>query len=301
MLTMVVLVAMGATASHLRLLPPGTRDAFEQFIMRVGVPALVVVEISGIRGASQLVVPAVSAWVAVAASATLVLALSRLLRWERRLTGTMLLIVPLGNTTLVGFPAVELFLGSEHLPAAIAFDQVGTFLAFASYGVVVASRFGSAPTTSLGGLVGRIFRFPPFVGLVTGLSFALVPGVQLPEMVLEVLRTLGATVVPLGLIAVGWRLEFTRRAWRPGLTATALGIKMLLAPVVVAAVLMAAGIERDAAAVGILQAGMPPMALSVVLVADASLDAEFASRTMVLGVAVALVTLPAVAAATALL
>jgi malate permease and related proteins len=71
--------------------------------------------------------------------------LARLARLDARTSGTLLLVVPLANTSFLGFPAVEALLGADHLPAAVVYDQLGSFLALATYGAVVAAATATRP------------------------------------------------------------------------------------------------------------------------------------------------------------
>src|SRR5690625_5558692 len=77
-----------------------------------------------------------------ALTAFLVWLTARWLRWSRSVTGAMLLIVPLGNTSFMGIPLIEALLGTEALPYAILYDQFGTVIALNTYGVLVAAWYG---------------------------------------------------------------------------------------------------------------------------------------------------------------
>jgi malate permease and related proteins len=217
----------------------------------------------------------------------------RLAGLDRVTTGTLLLVVPLANTSFLGFPAVEALLGADHLPPAVVYDQLGSFLGLATYGAVVASRYGSGPQPRLGDVVRRVVTFPPFIALVVAL--ALRP-VGVPTPIHEVAVQLGATVTPLAMLAVGLRLHLGREGWRPGVMVGALGLRLLVAPALVLAVASLVGGTGPAWAASVLESAMPPMVIAGVLAAQADLDAALASRLVGVGVLVSMVTLPAWAA-----
>jgi malate permease and related proteins len=207
---------------------------------------------------------------------------------------TLLLVVPLGNTSFLGFPAVEALLGRSHLPVAVVYDQLGSFLALVTFGTVVAGRAGAGPSPTVGAVVRRIVTFPPFLALAVALLALAVGG--LPGPVTEVAEVLGATVTPLAMLAVGSRLQLTGGAWRPGLLALGLGLRLVVAPAAVLGVALAVGASGIAWETSILEAAMPPMVIAGVLAAEAELDAVLASRLVGVGVLAAMATLPAWAA-----
>jgi predicted permease len=83
----------------LRRLPAFPRESaavLNNYVIYVPLPALVLLKIPGLAFSPALVTPALLPWAMLFASATAVLAASRLLRWDRGVTGSLLLLVPLG-------------------------------------------------------------------------------------------------------------------------------------------------------------------------------------------------------------
>jgi malate permease and related proteins len=236
---------------------------------------------------ARVLVPAVVAWGTLALLAGAVWVAAALLRLDRTTRSTLLIVVPLGNTSFLGFPAVEALLGVEHLPFAVVYDQLGSFLAIATYASLLAARLGS----TVGGPppLRRVVTFPPFLALVV--AMALRP-VGLPAPALEVAQVLGATVTPLAMLAIGLRLRLDAWGHQPAALATGLVLRMLAAPALVLAVLRAAEVEGAVYDVALLQSAMPPMVTAAVIASEAGLDGRLASALAGVGVLVAMATLP---------
>jgi malate permease and related proteins len=289
-LTVLALLLLGVAIGHFRWLPDGTSGLLDAVVVRFSLPALILAVLPQVELEAALVVPIVAAWGTTVVLAVLVWVLTAPLHLDPRVRATMLLVVPLGNTSFLGFPAVEALLGTSHLPAAVVYDQLGTFLALVTFGTVVAGRFGAGPAQTLRTVLRRVVTFPPFAALVVAVAATAAGG--LPRPIAEVAEVLGATVTPLAMLAVGARLRFGGGPWQPGLLTLGLGLRMLLAPalvLLVARVLDAGGIVWEAA---VLEAAMPPMVIAGVLAADADLDAELAARLVGVGVLIAMVSLP---------
>jgi malate permease and related proteins len=259
--------------------------------VRVSLPALILSVVPGLPLGADLLVPVAVAWGTLGVTAAAIVLVARLLRWDPVTRATLLVVVPLGNTSFLGFPAIEALLGPEALGPAVVYDQLGSFLALSTYASVLAIRAGRAP------LVGRprpawarMLAFPPFVALLVAV---LVRPVGLPDAVQAVAEILGATVTPLAMLAIGLRLELRSALRRPAPLAAGLLLRMVLAPALVlgaAAALGGSGLVWD---VSVLQAAMPPMVTAAVLAAQAGLDAKLASALAGVGVLVAMATLPA--------
>jgi malate permease and related proteins len=288
-LTVLVLLLLGIALGHWRLLPEGTSAVLDAVVVRLAVPGLVLAVVPELPLGPEIAVPVGAAWGTVALLAGLVWVWGRLAGWDPTTLGTMLVVVPLANTSFLGFPAVEALLGADHLPHAVVYDQVGSFLALTVYGSVLAGHYGAGSVPSVGQLGMRVLRFPPFVALLVGL--AAIP-FGLPAPVADVAGHLGAMVTPLAMVAVGLKLRLARDGWRPGLLAAGLGLRLVVAPAAVLAVALLVGGEGPAWSVAVLESAMPPMVLAAVLASSAGLDGELASRLTAVGVLASMATLP---------
>ncbi|WP_197911957.1 AEC family transporter [Kineobactrum salinum] len=220
----------------------------------------------------------------------LLLTLARLLRWSREITGALLIVVPLGNTSYLGFPLVQSFFGQEAMPYAVVYDQLGSFLALAAYAPVIAALYSPArETPSAAAILVRILTFPPFIALVVGL---LLRGVQLPPLADQLVNMLAATLIPVVMIAVGLQVtvRFQRRERLP--LTLALGIKLLLMPACAWLLWLAAGQDGLATRVAVFQAGMPSMISAGAIAIGAGLAPRLVAGTVGLGLMLSFASLP---------
>lgn len=289
-----LVVVLGCFAAGLiaRTALPRSRQLvpwLDHAVITVALPALILAKLPSLALGADLVVPVAAAWGGIAVAAGVVLLLGRRLGWPRATVGALLLVTPLGNTTFLGLPMVEALLGKAELSRALAFDQLGTFLALATYGSVVAAHWGHGER-GWGVVVTRLVRFPPFLAVLG--SFAL-RVVELPDGALDALGAVGRLVSPLAMLALGLRFRVGRSAHHRAAALWCLGTKMALLPLGVLATGAAAGGLSDPAwGASVLEAGMPPMVTAGVVAARAGLDDELATTVIGLGLVVALVTIP---------
>lgn len=290
MLTVVLLLAVGVALARVPGLPANMARALDVFVIWVALPGLVIALVPTLELSAGTVVPVAVAWGTLAISAVAVLALSRAAGWSRRTTGTLLLVVPLGNTSFLGIPAVEALLGVEHLPYAIVYDQLGSFLALTTYGAIVAGRYGAASRPSLAGTIRKVAAFPPFLALVAAVVM-IATGV--PDVLADLAGRVGATVTPLAMIAVGMRVGVPRLDASFAPLASGLVLRLAALPAAAYGVMLAVAGTGLAWETSVLEAGMPPMVTASVIAIDAGLDERLAANLVGVGVLTAMVTLPA--------
>ena len=293
MLTVLALLLLGVVAARLPAIPDRAPQTLDALVLWFALPGLILTEVPDLVLDASTAVPVAVAWGSLALLVVLVLLLSRARGWSARTTGTMLLVVPLGNTSFLGIPAVTALLGADHVGQALLYDQLGSFLALATWGTFVAARYGAGSSPTLGGTLRRIVTFPPFVALVA--AFVL-RGVVLPgtadEVLFGVADRLGAMLVPLTMLAVGMRLRLPS-AWgtfEPMLLG--LVLRMAAAPAAAYGVMRLLDAGGMAWQTSIFEAAMPPMVTAGVVATAAGLDEELSSALVGVGVLAALVTLP---------
>lgn len=300
-MVMVGLILVAAVAAGRWLRPPdGTVAGIDWVILHLALPAVIVRTIPGLELGGEALVPVATAWAMVGFGAVAVLVIARQAGWSRSVTGALMLVVPLGNTSFLGFPAVEALLGAEALPSAVLYDQLGTFLALTTYGTLVAARYGTAGDRSsgdeetpgadaLGAMLVRVVSFPPFVALVAGFALR---GVTLPTAVDGALELLSVTLTPLAMVSIGLRLaarRFERPTWP---VIVGLGLKMVAMPAIVLGVSAALGRSSTAWDVAVIESAMPSMVTAGIVATSAGLDEETVTSLVGVGLVLSLVTLP---------
>lgn len=290
MITVVALLGIGIVISRASSLPSEAPAVLDKVALWLSLPAVVLTVVPKLDLSGDALVPIGAAWGTLLLLAGLVLVASRVFGWDRKVTGTMLLCVPLGNTSFLGFPAVIALLGQDHLGFAVIYDQFGSFLALATYGAFIAARYGDGQQPSFGETAGRVLVFPPFVALLVAL---VARRTGLPDVVEDLASTLGATLVPVTMLSVGLRLWPLPTA-RLGTALSGLVLRMGVAPAAVLGVAVLVGGTGLAWDTSTLEAAMPPMVTASVMAAEAKLDAQLAAAMVGIGVVIGvLLVLPA--------
>lgn len=299
MLPIVLLVGIGMICQRYRLLPQFAPAALDRLAIVVLLPAFAIIRLQEIALTRDILLPVAVSWGQLIIAAALVVEIGRWRRWSDRTIGTLLLVVPLANTSFVGLPLVESLLGGDRVAPAVLYDQLGTFLALTTYGSFIVARYGTVDagdaagtsgTTAAAGagaLVRRVVTFPPFLGMITGL---MLHSATLPDVVSEVLGRLGSALVPIVLISIGMRISLPRSSRILGPTAVALTIRLLIIPAMVFALAAAVGGHGVSWEAVRLESAMPPMISAGVMATDAGLDDELVGAVVGVGLLIGLAT-----------
>jgi malate permease and related proteins len=283
-------LAIGKALSRFSRFPEESAQVLNQYIIHVALPALILLKIPELIFSRDLLVPIFLPWIMVIFSALAALLGCRIFHWDRETTGALLLLTALGNTAFLGIPMVAAFFGEAAVSHAVLYDQLGSFPALVTYGSVIIAIYGAGDTRPSATEVGkRIITFPPFIALL--LAFAFRP-LAYPEFLVTLLESLASTLVPVVMIAVGFRLSFRLSRGIGGPLAYGLLIKMVMAPAAALLLIALLGLKGQAVRVSIMQAGMPPMVLAGALAAAANLSPRLAAAMVGLGIFVSFATLP---------
>ena len=286
----VAYLLIGFALKRVPAIPENAGVVLNQYVIYVALPALVLFRIPDLVFSSQLLVPVFMPWIMLLLSAVLVLALSRLLGWNRETTGCLFLLVPLGNTSFLGIPMVTAFFGPQAVPYAVLYDQLGSFLALATYGTVVLALYASAGVRpSVAGIIRRVLTFPAFLALVIAIALK---GWTYPAPLASLLGTLAATLVPVVMVAVGFQLSLKLSRSDASALGTGLGLKLIVAPLAALLLCRLARLDSEAAAVSIFEAGMPPMITAGALAFSANLAPRLSAALVGFGIVASFVTLP---------
>lgn len=285
-------LALGALVARFARPPPGLADALNWWVINVALPALVLSIVPRLTLSAELWYPAVAMWLVFAGGWTFFAAVGRAAGWSGARVGALTLTCGLGNSAFIGLPLIEALRGREALPVAAIADQAGVFLSLAIGGSLVAAVY-SGGHVSVGAVVRRILRFPPFIALVAGLVLGATGGA--PAAIEPVVTRLGDTLVPLALFSVGLQLRLRLAAGQAAPVGLALGWKLALAPLLVWLAGRAAGIEAGVLDVTVLQAAMAPMISGAILAQQHHLEPALAHAVLGLGILLSFLTVPSVA------
>jgi len=134
---------------------------------------------------------------------------------------------------------------------------------------------------------------PNVVALVAGAAIG-TSGIRLPEALLSVLKMVGSSVIPLGLIYSGAVLAEQKLAIGSDARSLAFmsAVKLVVLPLIALAFLSRFRVPEPMASQAILQAAMPCMAQSGIYVAHMGGDTSFASKAAVVTTILCVLTVP---------
>lgn len=284
-----LLLALGRTLSWRRLVPDSAPDALNIVVLYICMPASILLQVPKLQFGSTTLSVVLVPWLLLGFSTVLVLAAARLLRLQRADTAVLLLEVPLGNTSFLGYALVPVLASQAAMPFAVLYDQFGSFLILSTFGLSVIAVYSGGARPSPAVVLGRVMRFPPFLALVFALT--LMPA-QPPEEIVKVLQQLANAMLPMVGLALGMQLRL--RLPRAQLLPLGLGLagKLLLLPALAWVLSLLLGLHPDARAAVVLESAMPPMITAAALAAMARLSPELGSALVGYGVVLSMLTLP---------
>ncbi len=271
-------------------MPNGSHAAINAWLLRVAFPALVLDQVPRLQFDSTLVFAAAAPWLVIAGAALLIPIAGRRLGWSRSSIGALVLVCGLGNTAFIGLPMIQALVGPQALGPALIADQLGSFLALSTAGVMLAASY-AGDRLDAREVLQRLLRFPPFLALIGALAVRFTFG-GWPEPVAAVLHRLGDTLTPLALFSVGLVFQFGALRGRTTHLVVGLAWKLVLGPLVALGLAFGLGLSGMAVTVGVLQAAQGPMITAGILAQEHRLDPELVSLVVGLGILLSFATAP---------
>ncbi len=278
-------LVLGALLRRVPVFPADTPRVLDALVLYLALPAVVLARRSGLRLDADALLPASMAWLQLGVVAVAVALVGGRLGWSRPVRAALVLTAGLGNTSFVGYPLVEAFLGPSALPTAIVADQLGSFVAVSTAGLAVAA-WGAGEPLSARAVGANLARFPALPALIVGALAADHPW----PVVDAVLDRVGSLMTPLALLSVGFRLEPVATSEK-GPLALGLGLKLALVPALLLGLYLSVGVGRgQALATTVLEAAMPPMITGAILAADRGLAPSLARAMVGVGIPLGVLT-----------
>lgn len=227
-----------------------------RFVIYISLPALILVSIPKLSFSIEMFIPPLVAWIVMIVSAITILLISRVMGFSKKIEGSLMLVGVLTNSSFVGIPMITAYLGEESLAYLMMYDQLGTAIALGTYGTIVVIYYTNSGKIIPSQILKKILIFPPFIALVV--SFILL-GKSYPDALEYTLNSLASTVIPLALVAAGLQLKLflPREEITPFIAA--IGVKLIIAPLVALAVCALFAWDNLASQVAIMESGMAPM------------------------------------------
>lgn len=252
----ILAISIGYLLNRLRIFPEESAAILNKFVIFVSLPAMILLQIPKLSFSIEFVIPIIIAWSVTIVTAVITLVFSKILHFTKVVTGALMLVAVLTNSSFLGIPLISAYLGAEALPFILVYDQMGTFLALSTYGIFVAAYYSDQSEINFRLMAIKAFTFPPFIFLLIALFFVNTP---FPDVISNVLTALANTIVPVALVAVGLQLQFRLPSHEIQPFCIALFIKLIISPMMALVIVSLAGWTSLAASVSVMEAGMAPM------------------------------------------
>ena len=262
--------------------------ALNAIIIHLALPAVTLRTMHGFDFEPGHLWPVLMPWALFAVGAAVFWLLGRRLGLSRSSIGALTLVGGLGNTSFVGLPMIESLHGRDGLGLGLLIDQLGSYLALSTVGVLAATAYAAQGHTTLRAVLVKLATFPPLLALAAALllrPLAFAPALD------QALGRIGDMLAPLALLSVGMQLRFDAIALQARALCLGLGYKLVMCPALVVAVLWLADADAGMVTrVSVIEAAMPPMIGAGVVAAQARLDAPLVSTMIGLGIPLGLAT-----------
>lgn len=269
--------------------PDNAHQTINGFIINISLPALTLQQIHGIELHRELAFSVLMPWLMFVGVGMSIWLVGRRLHLSPSTIGALILTAGLANTSFVGVPMIEAFYGTPYMAVGLLIDQLGTYLVLSTLGIATACLC-SRGTASVSEVTRRIVTFPPLIALIVALVLQPVP---YPPLVSDILARLATTLAPLALVSVGLQLRLGLLRGRLAAVTCGLGVKLLLAPLVLALIyLKLLGATDTVAHVTLFEAAMGPQIGGAIVAAQYELDSPLVTLMVGIGSVTAFLTLP---------
>jgi len=280
-------ILIGYVISRLNIFSKDAPTILNQFVIYISLPAMILLQVPKLSFSIDMVIPIVIAWSVMILSAILILLLSRFFSFSREITGCLMLVSILTNSSFLGIPIINAYMGESALAYVLVYDQLGTFIALATYGTFIASYYSNKTQLTFKIITLKVFTFPPVIALITSLFLM---GVEFNPIISKVLNSFASTIVPVALVAVGLqlKLKLPKEDLKP--FSVALSVKLIIAPIIAIGISSLFNWNNQASIVSIMEAGMAPMITAGAIASMAGLAPRLSSAIVGYGILISFIT-----------
>ena len=202
------------------------------------------------------------------------LAAAKVVGLDGRTLRAFLMVVMFSNAGNYGLPVVQFAFGQEALTYATVFFIGGSVTTY-----TVSSFFAGSHRKALAGALEKIWKMPALYGLAAA-AIVLWLDVPVPDALMRPVTLLSDAAIPVMILVLGMQLE--RAVWppRPGLVLLAVGISLLIAPLVALGMTSALGLEGPARQAGVVLSSMPVAVVTIILALEFELSPEFVTSAV---------------------
>lgn len=265
-------------------------ESLIDFVICFSLPALALVKIRALEFDAVVFNIILIAYLAMFVAAIVSFLVGKLLKLERNILATFMVVSIFGNTSFVGFSYVESLYSSKELVYPLVYDQIGSFVALLTIGMVLIGWGGQKEEKTALKQKIKMFFTPPLQAIIFAIIFH---GVAFPDYVEGVLIKLEYTLIPLVTIIVGMKLEIKAFKTFFKESVVALFIKMLIVPFIMLAILYPFYDFGEVwMKVTFIEIAMPPMTMATILAIRGGLNKDLAINTLGLGILASFIIVP---------
>ena len=280
-------IVVGYVINRLNIFSKDAPTILNQFAIYISLPAMILLQIPKLSFSIDMIIPIIVAWLVMGISALLILFLSKVFSFSKEITGSLMLVSILTNSSFLGIPIINAYMGESAMPYVLVYDQLGTFIALATYGTFIASYYSNNSKITFKIITLKVLTFPPFLSLVVALFLI---GVEFNPIISKVLSSFASTIVPIALVAVGLQLQLKlpREEIKP--FSVALVVKLIFAPLIAFVICKIFAWDNQASIVSIMEAAMAPMITAGAIASMAGLAPRLSSAIVGYGIIISFLT-----------
>jgi len=265
-------------------------ESLIEFVIYFSLPALALVKIRELEFNETVLNIIFIAYLAMFVATIVSYFIGKALKLERKVLATFMVVSIFGNTSFVGFSYVESLFSSKELVYPLVYDQIGSFVSFLTIGMVlIAWGAGREEKTTIKQKFKMIMT-PPLMAIIAAV---LLHGVVFSDFIEGVLIKLEYTLIPLVTMIVGMKLEIKafKNFFKESMAA--LGIKMILVPLIMFGLLYPFfDFNETWMRVTFIEIAMPPMTMATVLAIRGGLNKDLAINALGLGILASFIVIP---------
>ena len=185
-----------------------------------------------------------------------------------------LMVVMFSNSGNYGLPVVQFAFG----PEALTYGTI-LFLSSSVTTYVASAFFAGSQRGQVLGALDKIWRMPSLYGVAAAL-IVLAIGQPVPEGVMRPITMLSDAALPVMILVLGMQLE--RAAWpkRPAVVFWAVGISLLVAPLIAIGLSSMLGITGAALQAAVILSSMPVAVVTTILALEFNLAPDFVTASV---------------------
>ncbi len=287
-ISIIIMIIIGYSLKRLKVLRPKDADSLNKIVINVAIPSLIFLALYDIDTAIlPVIAPITLICIAVGIICGLIAyAFTKISNYPKDTRWSIILPAAMFNSGFLGYPFVLGVYGSEGLVRAVFYD-LGSMMLFILFGFFLLFIYGGKSSE----ILKRIIIFPPLWAVILALSLNYL-NFDIGSTASSTLKYLSGAAIPLIMISLGLSLEFKGITENIKAVLSVSVIKLLIAPLIAAIIVLILGIGGLEKPVTIIEAAMPSAMFSLILAITYRLEFKITAACIFTSTILSLVTIP---------